>query len=321
MRSTVVAAVAACAVVLAALGSAGTAPADNATLLQKYAPVLEQYAVDRKPSAVGPFLAGANLERIAGIRWTVVRRSPPASALANGSAELRLDTRGCTPAVNLDPCYSRRSTAPTIYGRVWQQGGSVGAGIVLQYWLFYPLDDWRNSTTKPTLWHMHEGDWEEVSISLSSAGKPLAVAASQHDLGVNRPWSQVRIANGTHPVVWVALGSHANYLSQGFHGAAGIAHVVSPRFSGIPLPEPDFTAAQVTVSAPVVVDLSAAPPPWLTFAGAWGDGSYILASQKLRGVLSTAHLRVGDSPPGPAFHSIWRDPMVQFRSWPADDGH
>jgi hypothetical protein len=321
MRSTVVAALAVCAAVLAALGSPRAAPADSATLLAKYSPVLELYAADRKPSAVEPFLAHADLERLSGTRWTLVRRNPPASALANGSAELRLDTQGCSPAVNLDSCYSRRTTAPTVYGRAWAAPGTSGYATILQYWFFYALDDWRNSPTRPTLWHMHEGDWEQVSVALNPSGAPVAIAASQHDLGVHRPWSRVRIANGTHPVVWVALGSHANYLSPGHRGEAGVPHVISPRFSGIPLPEPDFTSSQATVSAPAIVDLSASPPPWLSFAGAWGDGSYILLSQKTGGARTTAHLRIGGSPTGPAFHSIWRDPLVEFRSWPADDGH
>jgi len=323
MRKTVVAAVAVCAVALASLASPRSAPADTATLLQKYLPTFELYSVDRRPSAVGPFLAHADLERLSrnsysGGAWQVVIRNPPAAALANGSNQLRLDTRGCSPAVNLDACYARRATPPTVYGRAW---AAPGGSTVLQYWLFYALDDWRNSPTKPTLWHMHEGDWEEVSVLLSPAGAPTEVAASQHDLGVHRPWSRTRIANGTHPVVWVALGSHANYLLPGFHGTAGIPHVISPLFSGIPLPEPDFTSSQVTVSAATVVDVGKNPPPWLSFAGAWGDGSYVLLHGQGAGAKATAHLRISDSPPGPAFHSIWRDPLVQFLSWPADDGH
>jgi hypothetical protein len=326
MRSTVIGAIAVCAAALAALGQPRSAPADSASLLAKYAPVLELYAVDRKPSAVGPFLAGAYLERLSrnsysGGGWEVVRRSPPPSALANRSEQLRLDTRGCSPAVNVDACYSRRPTPPTIYGRLWAAPGTFGYATILQYWLFYALDDWRNSTTKPTLWHMHEGDWEEVSVALGPSGAPVAVAASQHDLGVRRVWNAVQVRNGTHPVVWVALGSHANYLLPGFHGRVGVPHVISPRFSGIPLPEPDFTSSQVAVSSAAVVDLSASPPPWLSFAGAWGDGSYVLLQGQGGGAKAVAHLRIGNSPPGPAFHSIWRDPLVQFRSWPADDGH
>jgi hypothetical protein len=195
------------------------------------------------------------------------------------------------------------------------QPGAISPSTVLQYWLFYPLDDWRNSLTRPTLWHMHEGDWEEVSVELSPAGKPIAVACSQHDLGVTRAWSRVRVKNATHPYIYIALGSHANYFLPGFHGLASLPHEIPTRFSGVPLPEPDFTSVQAPVQ-PSIVDVSAGAP-WLSFAGAWGDGNFVLVGSGSR----FARLRVGDSPPGPAFHDIWRDPLLQFRSWPADDGH
>lgn len=300
----------------AASAATGSSRTDTAALLARFEPQFEQYAIDWKPSPVEPFLAGADLERLSGTRWLVVRKSPPASALANGSKSLRLDTRGCSPAVNTDSCYRRTPTTPTVYGRVWTHHGSISSSTVLQYWLFYPLDDWRNSVTRPTLWHMHEGDWEEVSVLLGPAGKPLQVACSQHDLGVTRTWSRVRVKNGTHPYVFIALGSHANYFLPGYHGFASLPHEIPPRFSGLPIPEPDHTSAQAPV-LPAVVDVSSGNAPWLSFAGAWGDGNYVL----VREGTGFAHLRVGDSPPGPAFHDIWRDPLLQFRSWPADDGH
>jgi hypothetical protein len=320
MRIRGVAAGAVLAAAVVALGTARAAPSDSAVLLARYAPVLELYSVDRKPSAIEPYLAQTDLERLSGTTWRLVRRNPPAAALANGSKQLRLNFRGCTPAVNLDPCYPRRVTPPTIYGRAWTAPtASAGVATVLQYWFFYTLDDWRNSPTRPSLWHMHEGDWEEFSVSLDARGRPLQVAASQHDRGVRRPWSRVRIRNSTHPVVYVALGSHANYLAPGFHGVAGVPHVIPPSFSGVPIPEPDFTSTQTTVADAAIVDVSAGTQPWLSFAGAWGDGAFVLLRDPQTG--KYAHLAVGGSPPGPAFHDVWRDPLLPFRTWPADDGH
>jgi hypothetical protein len=317
---------------LAALASAAVsrpATPDSTALLARYEPVVELYRTDWKPTAVEPFLAGADLERLAAGRWQVVRRSPPASALAGGSSRLRLDTRSCTPAVDLDRCYVRKALPATVYGRAWvSPTASAGIRTVLQYWFFYPLDDWRNSLIRPSLWHMHEGDWEEVSVALDAGNRPLSIACSQHDLGVVRGWTRVRVKGGSHPVVYVALGSHANYLSVGFHGLAAIPHVITTRFSGVPLPEPDFTSSQTSYgpagSAPNalgVVDISDGTAPWLSFAGPWGDGGYVLLGQPTRKGTAFTHLRVGDSPPGPTFHAIWRDPLLQFRSWPADDGH
>ena len=283
--------------------------------------MLEQYAADWKPSAIEPFLAGADLERLIAGRWRPVRHSPPAAALAGGSASLRLDTRGCSPAANLDSCYVHRATPAIAYGRAWvSPTASAGISTVLEYWLFYPLDDWRNALAAPTLWHMHEGDWEEVSVALDAADRPVSVAASQHDLGVVRTWARTRVRDGTHPLVYVALGSHANYLSPGFHGVAAVPHVIPPRFSGIPLPEPDFTSGQTSVR-PTVVDISDGSAPWLSFAGGWGDGSYVLLGRPTRKGTRFTHLRVGGSPSGPVCHDVWRDPILQFRRWPADDGH
>ncbi len=216
---------------LVSVASAATASqrVDTAALLARYEPVVEQYRSDWRPATIDAFLANADLERLSGSSWSVVLRSPPATALANRGPNQRLDTRGCSPAVNLDSCYKRRPTAASVYGRVWQMPGVVSPVTVLEYWFFYPLDDWHTPPVAPILWHMHEGDWEQVSVELGPAGVPVAIAASQHDEGVTRPWSKVQLAAGTHPVVYVALGSHANYLSPGYHGVPGVPHVIPPQ--------------------------------------------------------------------------------------------
>jgi hypothetical protein len=309
-----------------AFGAAGTghaATVDTAALLARYEPVVEQYRSDWRPQTIDGFLAGADLERLSGSSWPVILHNPSPAALANRGPNQRLDTRGCSPAVNLDSCYRRRSTAASVYGRVWQSSEAT----VLEYWFFYPLDDWHTPVVAPILWHMHEGDWEEVSVELSPAGVPVSIAASQHDAGVTRPWSRVKLAGGTHPVVYVALGSHANYLSPGYHGVPGVPHVIPPAISGVPLPEPDYTSTQVrlgppgTGSTPLdVVDISAGAP-WLSFAGSWGDGAFLLAGERTKKGTVFTHLRIGTSPTGPEFHDTWRTPLLQFRSWPADDGH
>ena len=140
------------AAALSGAATAGPPPSGSSTLLARYEPVLELYRADWKPSRVEPFLAAADLERLTAGTWRLVLRSPPASALANRSSLFRLDTRGCTPARDLDSCYPRRPTPPSVYGRVWSApAGSSGIATVLQYWLFYPLDDWRTPPAAPLL--------------------------------------------------------------------------------------------------------------------------------------------------------------------------
>jgi RsiW-degrading membrane proteinase PrsW (M82 family) len=75
--------------------------------------------------------------------------------------------------------------------------------VTIQYWLFYYYNDWFNK---------HEGDWEMVQVILSSSGDPEWVVMSQHHGGTRRPWDATRIELGTHPAVFVALGSHANFF-------------------------------------------------------------------------------------------------------------
>lgn len=73
----------------------------------------------------------------------------------------------------------------------------------IQFWLFYYYNDWFNK---------HEGDWEMVQVVLDASGEPEWLILSQHHGGTRRPWETVRLEDGTHAQVFVALGSHANYF-------------------------------------------------------------------------------------------------------------
>jgi hypothetical protein len=215
-----------------------------------------------------------------------------------------------------------------VYGRDWANPNpSARIRHVLQYWFFSYLNDWRNSLSKPTVWQMHEGDWEVDSVALARDGTPLDVSYSQHDRGVVRQWANVARAGNTHPIDYVALGSHANYFTIGYHAHPGVPHRIPTSFSGAPLIEPDFTSRQTSygplglASHPAkIVDVSAGAP-WLNFAGAWGDGNYLLISNGSASKPAILHFRAGDSPPGPFFQDTWRDPVGNFTDWPQDNSH
>ena len=83
---------------------------------------------------------------------------------------------------------------------------------VIQYWMFYAFN-------KGEL-NQHEGDWEMVQI-IFSGDEPSMVGYSQHHSGQKATWSQVE-KEGTHIKVYVARGSHANYL-RSYSGKLGIA--------------------------------------------------------------------------------------------------
>ncbi len=107
-----------------------------------------------------------------------------------------------------------REPQPVYYGRVtrWQDGEG-NHWKSLQYHFFYAFNDWRLAANGI---NHHEGDWEMVAVDLKN-DEPYSVLFSQHDLGAMELWKEVRCVKDldgnstTHPLIYVALGSHANY--------------------------------------------------------------------------------------------------------------
>ena len=79
-----------------------------------------------------------------------------------------------------------------------------------RYWFFYFFDDWHSP--KELLWQAHEADWESVSFGLRNDRSAIFAAYSQHCSGTVVPYKGVQLREG-HPVVYVALDSHANYFN------------------------------------------------------------------------------------------------------------
>jgi hypothetical protein len=102
------------------------------------------------------------------------------------------------------------------HGRVLRQDG----WIVLQYWLFYPFNDWRSGFFGA---NDHEADWEKICVYLSEseAGEvsPEWVAYSAHNYtgdNLRRRWDDSEVEKvGEHPVIYVGAGSHASYYAPG----------------------------------------------------------------------------------------------------------
>lgn len=107
---------------------------------------------------------------------------------------------------NHDKCY--------YYGHVTRDGGYV----VLQYWYFYAMNDWRSTFGGV---NDHEADWEQVTIYLRADDlRPAWVAFSSHDeVGddLRRRWDDpdIEFVDGTHPVVYAGAGSHSGAYLRG----------------------------------------------------------------------------------------------------------
>ena len=102
------------------------------------------------------------------------------------------------------------------HGRAVRQDGWT----VLQYWFFYPFNDWRSGFSGA---NDHEGDWELVSVYLSEQEdgeiRPEWVAYAAHDYSgddLRRRWDDPELEKvGEHPVVYTGAGSHAGYFVAG----------------------------------------------------------------------------------------------------------
>lgn len=102
------------------------------------------------------------------------------------------------------------------YGRVLRTGGYT----VLQYWIFYPFNDWRSRIYGV---NDHEADWEQVTVYLADQPegppRPAWVVFSAHDeVGddLRRRWDDPDLTRvGDHPVVFAGLGSHSGAYLRG----------------------------------------------------------------------------------------------------------
>jgi hypothetical protein len=103
---------------------------------------------------------------------------------------------------------------PVYYGRVMREvDQDKNKWTILQYHFFYAFNDWRLAANGM---NHHEGDWEMSAVYLKN-DEPYAVLFSQHGAGNIEKWETARKCvdkqgnQTTHPVVYVGLGSHANY--------------------------------------------------------------------------------------------------------------
>ncbi len=298
----------ACVLVCAGASHAAAAPpVDSAALLQTFEPVLYFHAEEEwAPEHADAFVGRARVEKqVSRGTWTTVPPPFPTS------------TKGCTLTpcyrFNLpcslrsgDACYEKTSTTitnwkkPVIYGKVLAvpagtpppAGFTTAPRYLVRYWLFYDFDDWRSPRQR--LWQTHEGDWESVTIGLAADLHPLLAAYSEHCSGTVRPWSAVTKRNTSHAVVYVALGSHANYFTNAPSStklteclrnylsgaqatrARSLMKLAEDRIvdrTGTAHPSGPATVSGTTPFE--LVELRAPLPAWTSFPGRWSEGQLL----------------------------------------------
>ena len=121
------------------------------------------------------------------------------------------------------------------------------ASNIIQYWFFYAFNGGDLNR--------HEGDWEMIQV-MFSAEQPTQVMYSQHYSGQSATWNQVE-KDGNHVKVYVARGSHANYIKP-YSGKIGLASDNVGDNGKTLRPVTDYTVE-------ILKDQL-----WLNFAGRWG---------------------------------------------------
>jgi hypothetical protein len=181
---------------------------------------------------------------------------------------------------------SRQSSLPlVVYSRV----SSYPNSMVVQYWFFYAFNEGPLNE--------HEGDWEMIQIILDSSGSnPVSASYSQHLSGQSSPWGEVEVVDSTHPVVYVALGSHANYF-RSYQGNFGFeSDTVDANGERI-----SYDAIDLVLLGELDTGAISPSQGWLQFGGRWGD--WKLFADALRGTAGPFGPAQGDNSPK------WNDPQ------------
>jgi hypothetical protein len=196
--------------------------------------------------------------------------------------------------------------------------GGEQIAAVIEYWLFYPYDRWRADTAFGVLTQQHGADWEEVTVGLSDR-KPVFVAYSAHCAGTWYPWDHIEARTATlfgddtqraalHPLVAVALGSHANYARATENRASdwgSCAHVSRKAIAALTFTwnirdrtSPDYELHPTRV---IVVTDGKGPT---SFAGRWSASDVTtLRNARVRTLAS------GGGPTSPSLKPLWTTPL------------
>jgi hypothetical protein len=295
------------------LWSAAPAAAADATqaevdLARTYAPIVKLKEQGESCAAGEPYepidvdLLMGNPEVALRGPWddtNIVRVGPTADQLSLGLPGYHLDFPGdaLRPGCTYEEFSKRLVTqAPsTAYARVVTQADAPGR-LALQYWFFYVFNDWNNN---------HEGDWEMIQLNFDAgtpeqalARGPTEVGYSQHSSAERAEWggSKLQVVDGTHPVVYPAEGSHANFFDSqiylmrsesegvGCDDARGPSRTLTPDVATVPTARSDYIRSF----------------PWLGFDGRWGE----------------RHAGVFNGPTGPNDKLQWTEPFTWAQdSW------
>ncbi len=262
------------------------------TIVEKYSPIL--YFSQKEnffPVDVDYFLESSELKIIEAGKIRTVNHNPTIEEISNITEwNYFLDHKLNSSEIAADYNKKKDRLGYTVYYSVKRvETDKVGFGLledgeytILQYWFFYAY------SKSPV--NQHEGDLEFIEIVLDKNLAPLFAAYSQHLLGESVEWNDLdrqehrmktdKVGFGllTHPKVYVALGSHANYFKP-YQGNLGLESDVVED-NGLVLKYENGWKQTTSVSTYRLVNLDDPSQKWIKFAGRWGDASKLTFDQK-----------------------------------------
>jgi hypothetical protein len=296
-------------IALAALAAAllpgqASAASPEQRLVERYAPVI-RVVTQVEPCGHGEPFVPIDIRRVLDNEDVALRGPWDRSSLAKigpsaddlrGKYEYHLDFPGdpLDPGCSYEQWEKRmtRGSRATVYGRVVTERGKPGK-LAVQYWFFYVFNDFNNK---------HEGDWEMIQLDFDARNaetalqrRPEEVGYSQHEGAERARWGDSKLQLvGTHPVVYPAAGSHANYFGTALYLGRSSAQGVGCDDTEGPSRQLRSRVAFVPTSRSAYL----AEYPWLDYQGRWGE-------------LQPAFY---NGPTGPNLKRQWTEPI----SWAED---
>jgi hypothetical protein len=235
-------------------------------LARTYDPVLRLTSGEPyRPMRLEDYLRASSLHTGAPPQGPLLQLHPTLFSLPTTPGSTYMDVIGAEPNVNprMYPDIEARLEADrpraTVYWHVTRQPGA--GRIAIEYWFLYLYNDF---------YDRHEADWEGITVLLQD-DTPLGVSYSTHQ---GRHWSawNAQTTTGTHPIVYVARGSHADYPKPS-HYSVRVCWTLYGRHCA-PTPRIDTATGTGPTVGPSDYDLQefGGTP----YSGNWGSGTYIL---------------------------------------------
>jgi hypothetical protein len=276
------------------VGPRSLPPADvRHELAARFAPILR---LDSKelfvPIDAASYVSTTTLSERMGKRIVPVDDAPGLDSLPSDEGGCRLgrrctfvlDVRGAEPPKShprdykvIDDRLLKAGARLTVYSRVLRY--DLSGDMAVQYWFLYLFNYRLNE---------HESDWEQITIGVDRDGTPRKVLYSSHATGFVRDWEDVE-REGDHPIVYPAVGSHANYFHAGSHAVTlSCKNIHRKRFCVRKLDVRDRSDGRGLELDPQNYALAELVPP--IFIGSFGTGNYV-AGHRLNEVLSDPRTR------------------------------